>query len=292
LHSIDPDLDQLFQKKRTKGALIQVRVSRRTLIASILSILLHLLALFFFSRIPKPKPPEEHNEPFNVVLAPPTPTPVPAPPPRNKVILPPEIVKPAEPRQSPKPAPKVYIPPEPITAAPVNPIHIPQPPAPSKPVPPATPAAPAPANPDKFTDLASYMKAKKAQRGATEDTVEEEEQKAETAPIPTGVNGIFQINRIDNRSATFTFRGWKNELSFTHRETYQVDAGLNGDIRVELIRKIIEIIRRFYKGDFNWNSYRLQRVVVLSARPEDNAGLENFLVLEFFGDDGIITTGR
>lgn len=134
------------------------------------------------------------------------------------------------------------------------------------------------------------MRAKRAQRGETEDssTVPSEPHDAASAPPPIGVNGVFQINSMDDRNATFTFRGWKNELSYVHPETFAVEAPLGGDIRIEMIRKMIQIIRRYYSGDFNWNSYRLQRVVVLSARPEDTAGLENFMMLEFFGPNGII----
>ena len=36
-------------------------------------------------------------------------------------------------------------------------------------------------------------------------------------------------------------------------------------------------------GNFNWDSHRLGRVVILSARIDDNAGLETFLMREFFG---------
>jgi hypothetical protein len=45
---------------------------------------------------------------------------------------------------------------------------------------------------------------------------------------------------------------------------------------------MIEMIRREYTGDFNWESQRLGRVIVLSARLNDNAGLEAFLKDEFF----------
>ena len=48
-------------------------------------------------------------------------------------------------------------------------------------------------------------------------------------------------------------------------------------------QRMIELIRTHYSGDFRWESHRLGRVVVLSARPEDNEGLEDFLVREFFG---------
>jgi hypothetical protein len=134
------------------------------------------------------------------------------------------------------------------------------------------------------------MRAKRAQRGETEDssTAPDEQQNAASVPPPIGVNGIFQINSMDDRNATFTFRGWKNELSYVHPETVKVEAPLGGDVRIEMIRKMIQIIRRYYTGDFNWNSQRLQRVVVLSARPEDNAGLEDFMMQEFFSANGII----
>ena len=51
---------------------------------------------------------------------------------------------------------------------------------------------------------------------------------------------------------------------------------------------MIEIIRRHYNGDFNWESQRLDRVITLSARTADTEGLEEFLVKEFFSNQ----TGR
>ena len=45
---------------------------------------------------------------------------------------------------------------------------------------------------------------------------------------------------------------------------------------------MIDLIRTHYKGDFNWDSHRLGRVVVLSARIEDTTGLEEFMMREFF----------
>ncbi|OIQ75741.1 hypothetical protein GALL_425900 [mine drainage metagenome] len=103
----------------------------------------------------------------------------------------------------------------------------------------------------------------------------------------TGTNGVFQIEQMDAHTATFSFRGWKNEYSYSHREVYQVEVGINGDIRRAVVRKMIEIIRRYYSGDFNWDSDRLGRVVVLSARLQDNDGLEDFMIQEFFGPHGI-----
>ena len=46
---------------------------------------------------------------------------------------------------------------------------------------------------------------------------------------------------------------------------------------------MIVLIRSHYTGDFFWESHRLGRTVTLSARAEDNDGLEDFMMREFFG---------
>ncbi len=66
------------------------------------------------------------------------------------------------------------------------------------------------------------------------------------------------------------------------REFIEVDAGLNGDIERAVVQRMIELIRRYYSGNFNWESLRLGRTVVLSARPEHQQELEDFLIKEFF----------
>jgi len=50
-----------------------------------------------------------------------------------------------------------------------------------------------------------------------------------------------------------------------------------------MVQRMIALIRTHYSGDFNWESHRQNRVIVLSARLEDNAELEAFLLREFFG---------
>jgi hypothetical protein len=100
-----------------------------------------------------------------------------------------------------------------------------------------------------------------------------------------GASGIFQIIRMGPRTAQFLFRAWKKDSSVPRRELVEVDAGPGGDIQRAVVRKMIELIRQYHKGDFNWESYRLDRVVVLSARPEDSKGLEDFLIREFFGEE-------
>ena len=46
--------------------------------------------------------------------------------------------------------------------------------------------------------------------------------------------------------------------------------------------KMIELIRKEKTGDFDWDSHRLQRVVKMSARPQDEAELTAFLYKEMF----------
>lgn len=100
---------------------------------------------------------------------------------------------------------------------------------------------------------------------------------------PQGTNGVFQIVSVGVQTAKYSFRGWTKDAGSARREVIEVDAGPNGDVEREIVRSMIALIRRYYKDYFNWESQRLDRVVVLSARMEDNEGLEDFLIREFFG---------
>lgn len=97
-----------------------------------------------------------------------------------------------------------------------------------------------------------------------------------------GTSGIFQILRIGPRTAEFSFRAWTSGQSNPRLQMIQVDAGPDGDVERAIVRRMIQLIREHYKEDFNWESHRLHRVIVLSARLKDNAGLEEFLMREFF----------
>lgn len=97
-----------------------------------------------------------------------------------------------------------------------------------------------------------------------------------------GTSGIFQILRIGPRTAEFSFRAWTTGQSNPRLQYIQVDAGQGGDVERAIVRRMIQLIREYYKEDFNWESHRLNRVVVLSAREKDNKGLEDFLLREFF----------
>ncbi|MBL8500824.1 MAG: hypothetical protein JNL77_09640 [Nitrosomonas sp.] len=97
-----------------------------------------------------------------------------------------------------------------------------------------------------------------------------------------GTSGIFQIMRIGPRTAEFSFRAWTTGQSNPRLQTVHVEAGSDGNVELAIIRRMIQLIREHYKEDFNWESHRLHRVVVLSAREKDTAGLEEFLMREFF----------
>lgn len=97
-----------------------------------------------------------------------------------------------------------------------------------------------------------------------------------------GTNGIFEIIKIDPHYGQFTFHSWTTGGGNPRRVLIEVEAGPDGDIERAIIRRMIQLIRQYHQEDFYWESHRLNRVVVLSARPGDNKGLEDFLMREFF----------
>jgi hypothetical protein len=101
-----------------------------------------------------------------------------------------------------------------------------------------------------------------------------------------GTSGVFQVLSKGARTGRFIFRGWTPGARNTLQQTFEVDAGPGGDVELAIVRRMIELIRTHYTGDFHWDSRRLGRVIVQSARIEDSAGLEAFLMREFFSDDG------
>jgi hypothetical protein len=97
------------------------------------------------------------------------------------------------------------------------------------------------------------------------------------------IGGLFRIVSKGPRMATYQFRGWTPSTNARWQQTIEVDAGPGGDVDLAIVRSIITLIRKHHDGDFNWDSHRLGRVVTLSARQQDNAELEAFLLKEFFG---------
>lgn len=157
---------------------------------------------------------------------------------------------------------------------------------------PASPISPEPVeNMPPPTDLMAYVNAARKRQSAaeaSENTRGPTADEIRTAKIMRNLqlpdtNGIFQIIKIDSRTGKYSFRGWSKDASNALRELIEVEAGPDGDVERAMVRSMIGLIRKYYKGDFNWESQRLDRVIVLSARMEDNAGLEEFLMRELFG---------
>lgn len=99
--------------------------------------------------------------------------------------------------------------------------------------------------------------------------------------LKSGAGGVFEITTLSWREATFVFKGWTGDYSNAQMQYYSVEARNGGDIRLKIVRRMIALIREYYDGDFQWESHRLHETITLSARPEDNTGLENFLMQEF-----------
>ncbi|MEY3797853.1 MAG: hypothetical protein RLZZ572_34 [Pseudomonadota bacterium] len=259
---------------------LRIQVERNTLLAIVFSLLVHGLILFL--ALPQldldsaSMPPTTIQVSLAPPLAevPPPPVELPKPPKKPKPISRPKVMT-----QKPSSKPSDFNLPE---AAPS--------PAPSAPVMPAK---------EQPVDMMAYVNAKRQQRLAMENDAAKQNAEAvakEQGPsaeqvreqrikdnLKVGTNGIFEITSLSARHAGFSFRGWTSDYSNARREAFEVEAGVGQDIRLLVVRKMIVLIRQHYQGDFNWESQRLGRVVIQSARPEDNAGLEDFMMMEFFG---------
>jgi hypothetical protein len=184
-------------------------------------------------------------------------------------------------------------------------------PAPSAPAPP--PATTARPQPPAAGDLSSYIEARRRAReepspsaasppagggvpaapptedaGSRTNRIVAENlglnRKPTFGPDPTFGGGIFHIQRMGYNDAEFFFYGWNKDIRRNTTQLIEVRKGDNSDIRIAVIRRMIQIIREHEKEDFVWESKRLGRNISLSARARDNAGLEDFLMLEFFSE--------
>ncbi len=252
--------------------------SRRSItIATIVSVLAHLaiFAIPISERIRGIDALSNAGQPpMSVVLLPPAPElkVEPAPVPSPSAVPPPA----SRPRPRPRPiqkevekAPEVLVPPV------------------ADPVPMPTPS------PDPPVDMLAMLNAARERRKAAAPRENAEPTPDQVAmaninrniqtlkPGGEGTSGVFQILRKGHRTAEFAFNGFRTDRKW--REVIEVDAGVGGDVDLAIVRRMIELIRGHYSGNFNWESHRLGRTVVLSARPADQAVLEAFLMREFFG---------
>jgi outer membrane biosynthesis protein TonB len=286
----------------------QLKISRNTLLALIFSILLH--AVFFLFRVPnvdqvnggsvQSRPIEIRLEPQKenarqmaaAPVVPPQPELVKPPTPPKEKPKPKVITQKKQVASTSKPStfvvPKELAKVEPQETKPIEkPLDL-------------TPPTPAPAKaiPEAPTDMMALVKARRAERLAKGDAAEinasaiassagqtEEQALNERLKknLKSGTNGIFEITSLSSRHATFAFRGWTGDYSNARLQFFEVEAKSGQDIRLQLIRRMIALIREHYQEDFTWDSHRLGRAVTLSARMQDNAGLEDFLMTEFFG---------
>ena len=297
-------------------------------IVLVLSVLVHVAVLYFVPPLRLAvRPGLDPKAPLAVDLRPLPPAKAPesaAPAPKPKSIPPVAVApRPAPPRPAP-PSPRVASPaPPPSVArpappAPSSPPVITQPaPEPRSPIARAEPPAPVRVQKPPGGDLSSYIEARRRARGeppsavapsSAEPAPADEEARRnqivaqnlglDRAPVfggpPKQGGGIFQITSLHYSNAEFLFFGWNKDIRRNTTQLIEVRKGEHSDIKVAVIRRMIAIIREHESGDFLWESPRLGRNVTLSARPADNAGLEEFLMREFFGEPrpALGTAGR
>jgi hypothetical protein len=258
---------------------LRINISRNTSIALAVSLLLHALILFFVLPDFKTKTTLPKRSVMNITLMNPGPAktveaePTPAPP----------VIKPKAAKAKPNKviekkvaAPKVMATPAPQTPQQNQTPIMPKAPDRQTDQPPAT-------------DMMALVQANRQRREGESKAYPEPSLPMEDARdavikknlAQQGTNGIFQIKEMSLRSAQFTFRGWKSNYGSARLELIDVQAAPNESIEIAVVRKMIVVIRRDYSGDFHWLSPRYGDVIK-SARIEDTAELEKFLMEEFF----------
>jgi hypothetical protein len=177
---------------------------------------------------------------------------------------------------------------------------VPPPPAPAPPR--AAPASTLPRAP--AGDLSSYIAARQKERAPFEDAgkasparpTEDADARANSivannlAPPryltfgadPSRSGGVFHVTHLSAEYGEFQFYGWNVDMGRRTLQQVEVQRGTAGDIRIAMVRKMIEIIRQYQPVEFVWESRRLGRAVTVSSLPRDNSGLEEFMMQEMF----------
>ena len=258
----------------------------------IATVLLHVLLVAIWLYQPK----DQHSAPAKsgnesaIVWLPPTPTPTkPTPTPKAqqqpaKATAKPAATKPARPAPA-----RVQRLPDTITLPEEKPVKVAEVPVPTK---------EDSKEPPKEVDMAAYIAARKAARGASTEVDAPEESAASRGTRnalaniagingrggqdPNDTGGVFSVTNKTFASADVKFRGWNPNFKRRWLTSVKVERGSDPDIETAIVRKMIEIIRKEKNGDFEWDSHRLNRVVTLSARPQDTQELTAFLFKEMF----------
>lgn len=148
-------------------------------------------------------------------------------------------------------------------------------------------------------DMREFIEARRRQRGAasgSESSSEESESAkgmrnalANVAAINgrgredrNETGGVFSVSNKTFHSMDLKFRGWNPNFQRRWLTQVTVEQGSEADVEIAVVKKMIELIRREKKGDFEWDSHRLGRIVKLSARVEDTDALMTFLFKEMF----------
>ncbi|MGO4475635.1 hypothetical protein AB4Z32_05210 [Massilia sp. 2TAF26] len=149
------------------------------------------------------------------------------------------------------------------------------------------------------TDMAAYIEKRRQARGArSEQPAEESDAQrgmrnalANVAAIngrggqdPNETGGVFSVTNKSFSHADLKFRGWNPNFKRRWLTAVSVERGSDPDIETAIVKKMIELIRKEKTGDFEWDSHRLNKVVTLSARPQDTKELMDFLFKEMFPD--------
>ncbi len=101
---------------------------------------------------------------------------------------------------------------------------------------------------------------------------------------PRSGGGIFRLTQLGSDDAEFWFTGFNKDFGRKVKQLIEVRKGSYNDIRIAVVRRMIEIVRDEVQGDFSWRSHRLGHDVWMSARPADDQALQDFLMLELFSD--------
>jgi hypothetical protein len=280
-----------LHKPATRQDVVTIRKVWLTLAVSLL---VHTAALLLFVTHqpiagPETQAVEEESEPVQVELAEAKP-PQPSPPSASAAPA-------AEPLpRVPRPAPRVR--PPPIIAMPR--LEAPTIRTPALAPPPQVASAPAlpQAKPPEQGDFLSFVQANRRARGAAESTQDSSDADFNTkiaanlpsaahgvaAQVPIRGGGMFQMKRMTYDDAAFEFFGWNTEMGRRTPQLIEVRKGNNANMQMAVVRRMIAIIRQYSHEEFTWDSGRHGRIVTLSARPADNASLEQYLLHDMFDD--------
>lgn len=261
------------------------RRASRTGLAVTIGLHLLLVGLYFW----QPERPEKKASPPSgeeIVYVAPLSKPSPPPPQKSATR------KPSEPTKTTPPTrPRVERLPDTITIPDEKPVEV----AKAEPTPEPEPKR------EEITpamDMSEYLAKRRQARGAVDPSTTTEESEAARGSRNALANiaainkrglddanengGVFSVSNKTFHSMDLKFRGWNPNFKRRWLTAVTVEQGSEPDVETAVVKKMIELIRREKKGDFDWESHRLGRVVKMSARVEDTAELQAFLMKEMF----------